>query len=290
MTTSSICRTLILAFSILLLSLNSVWGQRNPAYQLFNQNGKKISYGKMLKKIKEADIILFGEFHNNPISHWLELELATDLLSDKLVIGAEMFERDSEQVLADYLSGTIDDAELDSLVELWKNYETDYRPIVDLAKKEGVLFVGTNIPRKYASLVYKSGFEALDTLSTEEKSWMAPLPIAYDPALPGYKKMLNMISGHGGENFPKAQAMKDATMAYFILENHKTGGRSLHLNGTYHSDNFEGILWYLQTYAPDFKYLTISTVEQDQLKALDQEYKGRASFILVIPKNMTKTY
>lgn len=244
----------------------------------------------MLKQIRKADIILFGEFHNNPICHWLQSELAKDLLSDKLVIGAEMFERDTEKELNDYLNGKIDAVALDSLVRLWPNYETDYRPVVDLAKEKGIPFIGTNIPRRYASLVYKKGLEALDTLSTEEKSWIAPLPIAYDPELPGYKKMLEMMSGHGGENLPKAQAIKDATMAYFILENHKAGGQSLHLNGSYHSDNFEGIIWYLQASAPKLQYLTISSVEQDQLKTLKEEHKGKANYILVIPENMTKTY
>lgn len=288
--TTSCCKPLVLTFLITLLSSSGIWGQKNPAYQLFNQNGKRISYGKMLKKIKKADIILFGEFHNNPICHWLQVELAKDLHSDELVIGAEMFERDAEKVLADYLSGNIDHVVLDSLVRLWPNYETDYRPLVDWAKEEGILFVGTNIPRKYANLVYREGFTALDTLSAEEKSWIAPLPIAYDPELPGYKKMLDMIAGHGGENFPKAQAIKDATMAHFLLENHKEGGISLHLNGTYHSDNFEGILWYLRARAPELQFLTISTVEQNQLKKLDQKYKRRANFMLVIPENMTKTY
>lgn len=244
----------------------------------------------MLKNITKADIILFGEFHNNPICHWLQFELAKDLLGDKLVIGAEMFERDTEKELADYLSGKMDDAALDSLVRLWPNYETDYRPVVDLAKEEGIPFVGTNIPRKYASLVYKKGFEALDTLSAEEQSWIAPLPIAYDPELPGYKKMLEMMSGHGGENLPKAQAIKDATMAYFMLESHQPDGISLHLNGTYHSDNFEGILWYLKASEPDFQYITISTVEQNQLKKLNPEHKGRANYILVVTETMTKTY
>ncbi|NRB51835.1 MAG: ChaN family lipoprotein [Saprospiraceae bacterium] len=275
---------------IFCLSVTAVNGQKNPAYQLFKENGKKVSYGKMLKQIEKADIVLFGEYHNNPICHWLQFELAKDLMNDKLVIGAEMFERDNEQALANYLSGTIDGKALDTLARLWPNYETDYRPVVDLAKEEKIPFVSTNIPRRYANLVYRKGFEGLDTLSAEEKSWIAPLPVAYDPELPGYKAMLDMMPGHGGENFPKAQAIKDVTMAHFILENHKPGGLSLHLNGTYHSDNFEGILWYLREEQPDLQYITISTVEQNQLKQLDQEHKGKANFILVIPETMTKTY
>lgn len=287
---SSAFQNTFLTFVFLVSSLVYLEAQTKPAYQLFTEKGKSISYGKMLKKMKKADIILFGEHHNNPICHWLELELAKDLTSDQLVLGAEMFERDNEPALANYLNGTIDAKGLDSLARLWPNYKTDYQPIVDFAKKEKIPFVSTNIPRRYASLVYKSGFEVLDSLSADEKSWMAPVPIKYDPELPGYQQMLEMMAGHGGENLPKAQAIKDATMAHFILQNHLPGGVFLHFHGTYHSDNFEGILWYLRQTAPTLQYFTISTVEQPQLDKLEEEHLGKAHFILVIPENMTKTY
>ena len=58
---------------------------------------------------------------------------------------------------------------------------------------------------------------------TLEKTWMAPLPMDYDANLPGYVKMVEMMGGHGGANMPKAQATKDATMAYFILQHFKPG-------------------------------------------------------------------
>lgn len=95
---------------------------------------------------------------------------------------------------------------------------------------------------------------------------------------------------HTGLNFPKAQAIKDATMAYSILEHYQAGSAFLHLNGSYHSDNYEGILWYLQQDQPDLKYSTITTVAQKDLKVLENENKKKADFIIVVPENMTKTY
>jgi len=268
-----------------------VIAQQKPAYILYNAKGKKVSYDKMVKALKKKDVVLFGEYHNNPIAHWLQIELTKDLhTSRKLILGAEMFEQDNQDALNLYLTGKLSAKGLDSSARLWKNYKTDYAPLVDFAKANQLPFVATNIPRKYASLVAKGGFTALDTLPNAAKAWIAPLPIAYDAELPGYKKMIAMMGGHGGENLPKAQAIKDATMAHFILKHHQKGNLSLHFNGAYHSDNYEGILWYLKQQQPNYKYGTISTVSQSNLKKLLQENKGKADFIICVAENMTTTY
>ncbi|MCF8238354.1 MAG: ChaN family lipoprotein [Saprospiraceae bacterium] len=283
-------RYLLLLLCCSLLPL-SVHGQNKPAYQLFNAKGKKVKYGKMLKKMTKQDIILFGEYHNNAITHWLQLELTRDLGQvGPLVLGAEMFEADNQEPLDQYLTGEIDAKGLDTLARLWSNYKTDYAPLVNLAKDRKWPFIATNIPRRYASMVSQEGFSVLDSLTTLEKSWIAPLPIAYDPELPGYKGMIEMMGGHGGETFPMAQASKDATMAHFILRGFQAGRRFIHYNGAYHSDNFEGILWYLQRERPDLAYATITTVTQSDLSHLGKENLNRADFILVVDEDMTPTY
>ncbi len=262
-----------------------------PAYQLFNAKGKKVTYGKMLKALQQQNIILFGEYHNNAIAHWLQLELTRDLGKQQaLVLGAEMFEADNQVPLNQYLAGEIDAKGLDTLARLWPNYKTDYAPLVNLAKERGWPFIATNIPRRFASMVSQEGWSALDSLSAQEKNWVAPLPIAYDPELPGYVAMIEMMGGHGGETFPMAQASKDATMAHFILAGFQQDRPFIHYNGAYHSDNFEGILWYLQRQRPDLKYATITTVTQADLSRLDAENIQRADFILVVDEDMTPTY
>lgn len=280
-------------FLIVLLSLLSVsiFAQQKPAYILYNAQGKKISYKKMIKQLAKKDIVLFGEFHNNAIAHWLELSVAKDLSEKRnLIFGAEMFEADNQQALNNYLAGKITAKGLDSAARLWSNYKTDYAPIVNFAKEKNAAFIATNIPRRYASLVSKKGFEGLDTLSALEKTWMAPLPMDYDATLPGYVKMVEMMGGHGGANMPKAQATKDATMAYFILQNFKPGSLFIHYNGSFHSDNYEGINWYLKRKQPDFKYATITTVSQKNIKELLAENKGKADYIICVDEDMTNTY
>jgi len=311
-----------------------------PAYQLFDQDGKKVKYDKMLKELLEADILFFGELHTDPIAHWLQLELTKDLYEQKkenLVLGAEMFEADNQLILNEYLDGRYAADKFEAEMRLWNNYQTDYKPLVEFAKENKVPFIATNIPRRYASVVHKKGFEGLEDLSSEAKNYIAPLPILYDPEVKCYKDMLNMghvgapegekasegikekpagmkeapkeaenseekeapmamPAGHGSgmaissmENLPKAQASKDATMAHFILENWTEGKTMFHFNGTYHSDNFEGIVWHLKQHNPGLKIKTIATVQQTDINSLSEENENLASYILCVPENMTRT-
>ncbi len=176
---------------------------------------------------------------------------------------------------------------------LWSNYKTDYRPLVEFAKENKLPFIATNIPRRYASLVNKKGFEGLDSLSNEAKKYIAPLPVNYDPEVGCYKSMIEMMGGMGGHvtaNIPKAQAIKDATMAHFILENWQRRKLFIHYNGSYHSDNYEGIVWWIKQAKPDLDIITITTVEQDTITDLSEESFGLADFIIAVPTDMTKTY
>ena len=280
----------ILVWVVLLFSFSAI-AQNGQAYQLFDNKGKKTTFDKLTKASEKAELVLFGEYHDNPISHWLQLKLTKELQQSKsLVLGAEMIERDNQPQLDQYLKGEINQKALDTLARLWNNHKTDYKPLVDFAKDNQITFVATNIPRRYASMVYRGGFEALDTLSSEEKVWIAPLPIKYDASLPQYQKMLEMAQGHGGDKLPKAQAIKDATMAYSIIENLKPNTIFIHYHGSYHSDFYEGIYWYVKQERPELKIVTIATVSQKNLSKLEKEHLGKADFILVVDEDMTKTY
>lgn len=267
------------------------FSQEKQAYTIFDSNGKQVNYQQVFQSAKNANIILFGELHNNAIAHWLQYELSLDLLQiGDLTFGAEMFEADNQDELNLYITDSIDSKGLDTLARLWPNFKTDYKPLVDLAKEHKQMFIATNIPRRYANMVYKKGFEVLETLSDLEKNWISPLPIEYDPELDCYINMLTMMGGHAGENFPKAQAIKDATMAYFIAKYFEPSKKFIHFNGAYHSDNYEGIVWYLKKKLPNQKYLTISTVIQEDVSKLNEESKGKADFIICVDENMTTTY
>lgn len=281
----------LFAAALFLWGTSATYAQELPAYALFNAKGKPLKYKAMLKQVKGADIVLFGEQHNNAIAHWLELETTRELAgAGPLVLGAEMIERDDQPTLDRYLRGEIDQAAFDTLARLWNNHESDYKPLVDLAKERGLPFVATNVPRRYARAVARGGFEALDTVPTAERAWIAPLPMAFDPELPRYRHMLTMMGEHGTADVVKAQALKDATMAQGIADHFLPGARFIHYNGSYHSDFHEGIGWYLQRLRPDLRRVTIATVTQAQLRRLDAEHLGRADIIIVVDEDIPGTY
>ncbi len=283
-------KNFLIIISISILSFQA-FSQNNGPYVIYNSKGKKVSYKKMIRQLAKQDMVFFGELHNNPISHWLQYEVTAELGKERdLVLGAEMIESDNQDELNDYLAGNIDQKGLDTLARLWTNHKTDYKPLVDYAKENDLTFVASNIPRRFASIVNQNGFEELTRLTNEERGWIAPLPFPFDPELPRYQNILDMMAGHGTVNLVKAQASKDATMAHFILENWEEEKLFIHYNGAYHTGFHEGIVWYINEYKPGLEILTISTVEQADITKLAEEYKGEADFIICVDSNMTKTY
>jgi uncharacterized iron-regulated protein len=270
-----------------------------PAYRVFNSKGHSSDYEDILKAARNADVVFFGESHTNPICHWLELQLVKDLYQEKnghLIIGAEMFERDNQLLLNEYISSMIRKKDFEAEAKLWPNYKTDYAPIIDFAAKKGIKVLATNIPRRFSAIVNLKGLVGLDSINALERGMMAPLPLKYNPELSCYKKIGEMVAGspmHMGDNLPRAQAIKDATMAWFILKNINEGYVFFHINGSYHSDNQEGIVWYLKEYnkrnATDLKIVTITCVEQDEMGELNKDNLGKADFIISIPSDMTQT-
>ena len=282
---------------LLILSLISIFlssssqAQHKPAYALFDATGNQVAYSTMIDSLITNEIVLFGELHDNPIIHWLELEITKDLgLRKSLTLGAEMIEADNQEVLQAYLKDSITLKKFTSSARLWVNHKTDYQPLIDYAKSQKFDFIATNIPRKYASLVYKNGFEVLDTLSVSEKNFIAPLPILFKPELPRYQEILKMMGDHGSPKLVMAQAIKDATMAHFIIKNRKNQKLFIHYNGSFHSDFHEGIGWYLKQLDSTLKSVTISSVSQKELDSLENQYINQADFIIVVDDDMTTTY
>ena len=164
----------ILVSLICCLTATLGWAQEKNAYTLFDAQGNRVDYTQMMDVLERQDVVFIGEIHNCPIAHWMEYEIVKDLYDrhgDRLMIGAEMFERDNQLILDEYLAGMITPERFNAEAKLWPNYKTDYSPIVEFAKEHKIPFVATNVARRYANMVAKGGFEALDGLSDEAYSW-----------------------------------------------------------------------------------------------------------------------
>jgi len=279
------------------ISLSAQINYSKEAFRFYNNKGKAANYQNIYESCVEADIILFGELHNNSIIHWLQLELAKDLAQDSnisLVMGAEMFEQHQKLALMEYMQGVSDYKTFKKDTKLWPNFKTDYKPLVDVAKENNVAFVATNVPRILARSVSKIGLDSFyTTLNDSIRELLPNLPIPLDYKAPGYKELIesNFGADHGVNTklMVQAQALKDATMAFYILKNLKQGQVFLHFNGDFHSKDGGGIVWYLNNYDKKKKVLVISSVESGNLN-FKAEWKNQGDFLLVVPENMTKSY
>lgn len=284
---------------VCLLCIISAGLKPKPAYKIFaGEKAKSVSFDKMMKGLKDADVIFFGENHDNSIGHWLELQVLKELKNitgKEVIAGAEMLEADDQLLLDEYLSGMIRQDQFMKEAKVWDNYKTDYAPLVNYAKSENMRFIATNIPRRYASIVARNGIEGLANLQDQAKAYIVPLPFEVNFELSSYKEVSGMMSGHMGmhgakNNMVTAQAIKDATMAHFIAKNWKDGSVFYHINGSFHSKSKEGIVYFLQEELPDLNIVTIAMVEQENSEALHEDHIGQADYMIAIPADMTKTY
>ncbi|MEQ9187194.1 MAG: ChaN family lipoprotein [Cryomorphaceae bacterium] len=286
-------RSSLIVLFLATLALSSLAQVEMPAYRLYNDQGESLVFSDLVKTAKDQDLVLFGELHNNPINHWLQLELMRALVADEnLAVGGEMFEVDDQIVLNEYLRDQIKLEHLKKEAKLWPNYDTDYAPLVELAKTEGIPFVATNVPRRYASLVSREGQARL--LELEGAAQFLPtLPFEVAATDRGYVEMKAMMGAHSHgmsmDLFIEAQALKDYTMASNIVRHMPENGVFLHFNGSFHSQYRAGIVGYLQSLKPELNILVISAVEADAL-AFNQEWSQLGDIILVTPTRLTKTH
>ncbi|GAB2759934.1 hypothetical protein GCM10010465_00020 [Actinomadura fibrosa] len=273
--------------------------QNKPAYQLFNDSGEITGYTDMVRDLAQSDMVFFGEYHNDPISHWLQLEVGKslhELKGEKLLFGAEMFESGNQLVIDEYLQGLYSEEKfLPEVTQLWKNYKTDYKPLLDFAKENDLRFIATNIPRRYAAMINAMGMDALEKLSPQAMELIGPdLKKFFDPTVKAYAEMADNMGGHVPDNMlniQTAQASKDATMAHFSIKNHNPGDLLFHIQGSYHSNYDQGIIWWVNKIRPGFLIKSITTVTQSEWDEMTTEQKSTiADYIVVVPDNMTRTY
>ena len=270
-----------------------------PAFVIYNKSGKQVSYSQMLNTLSGADVALFGEQHNDPISHWLELSLLKDLYKikgEKLILGSEVWEADQQLIMNEFLASK--HMTMESYAESsrqWKNFVTDYQPILAFAKDKGIDVIATNVPRRYASMVSAQGIEVLDSLSDQAKAFLPTLPLHinledeyYEEVAEFFKKM-SMMKSTSVSNLVKAQALKDATMASNIVKYLKKGNSFFHFHGEFHSAKHSAIEYYIRYYNENLTVKTVSVISQEDVMKFSSS-DSRADFNVVVPNDMSKSY
>lgn len=194
------------------------------------------------------DVVFFGEQHDDGNAHRLQrglMEAVARRRSD-VILSLEMFERDVQGLLDDYLADKIDEPTFLKAARPWPNYNADYRPLVEFAKAKGWKVVAANVPRRIASATSKEGLAAVAALPDSSRRWAAT---DFECAKDDYfERFGESMGGHGPSTpegmmrFYEAQCVKDETMAESIVRARSANGAPLviHMNGAFHSDYRDG--------------------------------------------------
>jgi uncharacterized iron-regulated protein len=264
-------------------------------------SGAEVAFQDLIRRVSTADVVFVGEQHDDPETHRVELGIldAIGRTGRPVVLSLEMFERDVQSVLNDYLAGRLSETDFLARSRPWDRYVTDYRPMVELAKSKGWAVIASNIPRPMASAVGRKALAALDTLTPVERAWAARDIQCPDDA---YKtRFMQTMRGHGpggappaaGDTLPTAvatrfylaQCIKDETMAESIVEARQRAPRNaivVHYDGAFHSDFHLGTVSRVKRRAPDAKLVVITAVPvtTDLTAATLADHKDRADFII----------
>ena len=258
-----------------------------------------VDLATVVQRASGADVVFFGENHDDPETHRVELGFleAIGRTGRSVILSLEMFERDAQPLLNDYLAGRITEADFLGESRPWDRYVTDYRPMVELAKAKGWPVVASNIPRPLASAVGRKALAALDTLTPIERSWAARDIQCPDDAYRA--RFMDTMRGHssGGaapspadtlptaaaSRFYLAQCIKDETMAESIVEarGRSPGAIVVHYDGAFHSDYKQGTVDRVRRRSPDLRMVVITAVPVvDQVAATLANHAGRADYII----------
>jgi uncharacterized iron-regulated protein len=282
-----------------LLSLTAL-GQELPAtnYKIYSTSAQKtVTPDDIINDMAGADVLFFGEEHNDSTAHYLEFALFKKLSEkypQKTALSMEMFQTDCQLVLNEYLAGFIREKNLVADARTWPNYK-DYKPLVELAKTNHLPVIAANAPTRYTNMVTRSGLDILKQLDTQAKSYLAPLPI--DTATGAYyDKFAQIMGGHAsmpGMQIYQSQNVWDATMGWSIakfLKSH-TGFKVLQLNGGFHSEEKLGAVAQLKKYAPKARILNIATYADDSFDNPDwSKFSQMADYIILTDPKLPKSY
>ena len=283
---------------------------------------KEVSLGDIVKDMANYDVLFLGEEHNDSVTHFLEktmLGLLYNEYKTNVVLSMEMFERDVQPVMNEYLKGFITERYFKRDARVWSNYR-DYRPMVEFAKEKGLDVICANAAARYTSLAGRKGQQALLTLPDVSKDFIAPLP--YDTATGAYyakltalpkhdtvvvkakrndkdkdkAKPVDPMAGMGSFNLVVAQSLWDATMAYSIAEYRRQSYENkmkkiMQVNGRFHSDEGFAVVTQLKNHSPRTRSLIISTADDEHFPNIKwDDYKKNGDYIIITDPKVPKTY
>ncbi len=285
-------------------------------HRVFAAKERRFSdFEAMLAELSRSDIVLVGEQHDDPNTHRLERAILEGLARRRssIVLALEMFERDVQPLLDEYLAGRISEETFLKASRPWPRYATDYRPLLEFARAHSYPVVAGNVPRRYASQVARAGLSAVESLPADERAL-----IARDIKCPTddyFKRFSETMKSHPAsqtgtaapastaisraneaerratvERLYLAQCIKDETMAESLARlfpaerrgnDSQASPLAIHFNGAFHSDFRLGTASRVQDRLPRAAIKTVTIVPVADLDNFDPDsHRKRADFVI----------
>ena len=304
-------------------------------YRVFTGSGEKVSLDAVVNTMAGKEVVFIGESHDDLTGHHVELELlsrafaaygsekGTSATARPVTLSLEMFERDVQYIVDEYLQDQITEDQFRSSSRPWPEYETDYRPLIEFAKEHGLDVVAANAPRRYANRVTRFGRDALLDLSPRALESLPPLP--YGMPSDQYREQFqtamveameemrercpmptSMQRAHTADSAPSAapmmshamssdplnaQALWDASMAYSISDylKQKPDALVLHMVGSFHVERGTGTPEHLERYRPGTSTMIVVIRPVENIELFDPERDGEnEAFVILTDESVTR--
>jgi uncharacterized iron-regulated protein len=277
------------------------------SFDLMRADGSAISVDGAADLLKDYDVILLGEWHDHPGNHLAEMALfrALHARAPKLTLSMEMFERDVQNVIDEYMAGKIGEEAMRRRARAWGNYAESYRPLVEYAKEHGLPLVAANVPGSVVRCVGIEGPGYLTRMPADKRGWAAAeLHLEDGPYKDKFLRFLEEDGAHvqdanrteaekkeAAEKSFAAQVTRDDTMAESIfLHLQKNPGRKVvHVTGAFHVEGALGTAERLKLRAPGLKIAVVVPAEAEHpeapaLKADDAKGANLVFLLRPLPK------
>ncbi len=271
-------------------------------YRIYRGDGTPATFDQLLADSRAAEVTFVGESHDDPVAHYLEEEILRRTWDADAALSLEMFERDVQLVLDEYLAGLITESQLLAGSRPWRNYASDYRPLIEFAKEKKMPVLAANAPRRYVNRVSRLGAASLNEVPPEGRRFLPPLPYAEASAEYAAKFERVMKEHLEGGRPPssesiarrlEAQSLWDAAMAYSIADflTKHPGKRVLHINGQFHTAERMGTVEHLLRYRPNTPVVVVTILPEKSFPAFDAGSMNHAgNFVVVTDPTLPRSY
>lgn len=293
----------ILIFALILAMPLAIFGQNeSDRFRVFDGNGNPSSIDQIIAAAGDVNVVFLGENHDDATAHALQLQIFKALVEKysktrPTALSMEMFERDVQIVVNEYLNGLISENHFLASSRPWKNYATDYKPLVELAKSNKLPVIAANAPRRYINMVSRNGRSALDPLTKQAKEWLAPIPWAQPSE--AYSNKFKALMGPSPEaqmglaNILGSQSLWDATMAYSVAGflKKKKDPLVVHLNGGFHTESRLGTAEQLMNYAKKAKFIVVTMRYESDFRTFDKsKHGGLGDFVILTDSSVPRSF